>query len=217
MEVRNTNLPTKAAIGTAALLMSMALVFGGLASAQSHPTIDLPSIPGMDIESAIGIATGAGGTGVATFVFADDVEPWAALVVNAGTPDGIDRVLVTFSMEDKTVTIEAEDEVSTNVVTILVNKAFIDDYIQSAESTLSIEVSEAVNYQGVTSSADAGGAMVYVFVITHFSVQSISISPTASGGAILGAQGLTTMGWAVVGAAIAVVLVAAVAALRKRQ
>ncbi len=217
MDVKTTRLGAKAAMMTTALLVGLALIFGSLASAQTEPPIELPSVP-YDIESAIGVATNAGGTGVATFIFADGVEPWAVLVVKAGTPDGIDRVSVTFSMETKTVTIEAEDAESTNVVTILVNKAFIDDYIAGTENELSIVKSDAVNYRGMTASEDAGGAKVYVFVINHFSIQSIEISPQTSGtGTILGAEGLTAMGWAVVSVAIAVILVAAVVALRKRQ
>lgn len=200
-----------------ASLMSMALLVGALVSAQLQPPVELPSVP-FDSESAIGLATGAGGTGVATFLFAEDVEPWAALIVRAGTPDGIDRVTVTLSQEDRTVTIEAEDADHTNVVTILVNKAFIDAYIASSENDLSLEVSDAVNYQGMMASADAGGADVYVFVVMHFSVQSITLSAqTSAPGTLLGPGGLTAMGWTVVGVALAAFLVAGLVALRRRR
>lgn len=209
---------TGAAMVRVAFLIGLALVFGGLASAQSPLTIDLPSVPGKDTESAIGTANDAARIGVATFIFTDDIEPWAALVVNAGTPDGIDRVTVSLSTDTKALSIEAEDGVPTNLVTLLVNKDFIETYVESDESSLSIEVSEGVNYQGVTSSVDAGGAEVYVFVITHFSVQYIEISPTTSDiGTILGADGLTAMGWALITLAVVIVLLAATVALRKRH
>ena len=192
--------------------MGLALLFGSFSSAQPvQPPVDLPPVP-FDMESAVGVATGAGRTGVATFVFAEGIEPWSTLIVRAGTPDGIDKVTVTFSMETKTVSIQVEDGVPTNTVTVLVSKDFVATQVGSAEDGLSIEVSEAVNYLGVTASADAGGAEVYVFVVTHFSIQSIMISPSA----LVGADGLTAMGWAVIGAAVAVIVVAAGIALRKK-
>ncbi len=198
-----------------ASLVSMTLLLGAFAAAQPQPPVELPPVP-FDIETAIGLATGAGGTGVATFLFAEDVEPWAALIVRAGTPDGIDRVTVTLSQEDRSVTIEAEDAEHTNVVTILVNKAFIDTYIASSENDLSIEVSDAVNYQGLTTSADAGGVNVYVFVIVHFSVQSLKLSAeTLAPGALLGSEGLTALGWTVVGLALAAIAVASLVVLRR--
>ncbi len=208
---------TRTATIAMASLVGMALLLGALVSAQPEPPVDLPSVP-FDVETAIGLATDAGGTGVATFLFAEDVEPWAALVVHAGSPDGIDRVTVTLSQEDRTVTIEAVDADHTNVVTILVNKAFVDAYIASSENDLSLEVSDAVNYQGVVASADAGGVEVYVFVVTHFSVQSITLSAQTSAlGTLLGPGGLTAMGWTVVGAALAAILVAGLVALRRRR
>lgn len=200
-----------------ALFMGLVLLFGSLASAQHvQPPVDLPPAP-FDIETAIGVATGAGGTGVATFVFADGIEPWSALIVRAGTSDGVDRVTLTLSMETRTLTIEAEDSVPTNVATILVNKDFVRTYVETAEDSLAIQVSQAVNYQGLTVSDDAGGAEVYVFNVTHFSTQTIKISPSAlNGDVFLGADGLTIMGWAVIGAAVVVTAVAAGIALRKR-
>lgn len=63
---------------TATFLMSLVFIVGGVASAQVQPPFDFPPVP-YDIESAIGVATDAGGTGVATFVFAEGVEPWATL------------------------------------------------------------------------------------------------------------------------------------------
>lgn len=208
---------TRTALVTMVSLVTLALLLGGLVSAQTEPPVELPPVP-FDIESAIGLATDAGGTGVATFLFAEGVEPWAALIVRAGSPDGIDRVSVTLSQESRTVTIEAEDADSTNVVTILVNEAFIDTYVATAEADLSIEVSEAVNYDGIEASADAGGVEVYVFVVMHFSTQSITLSAqTSSLGTLLGPGGLTVMGWIVVGAALAAILVASFVAFRRRR
>ncbi|NIN69504.1 MAG: hypothetical protein GTO63_33435 [Anaerolineae bacterium] len=200
-----------------AFLLVYTLTFGSLVAAQPEPPVELPPVPYPDIEFAIGVATGAGGTGVATFLFTEGRDPWAALVVEAGTPDGIDRVTVTFSMETKTLTIEAEDIEPTNEVSILVSKAFVVAFIESLEDGLVIEVSEAINYQGPTISADAGGAEVYVFVVTHFSLQSIRIFPKIVNDALFGDEGLTATGWAVVGVAVAVVVVAALVAVRKRR
>lgn len=132
LEVNKLKHRTGTAMVTATFLMSLAFIFGSLASAQVQPPIDLPPVP-YTIESAIGVATNAGGTGIATFVFADGVEPWAALIVKAGTPDGIDSVTVTLSLETKTLSIQANDAEPSNVVTILVNKGFIDAHIAGAE------------------------------------------------------------------------------------
>lgn len=75
-----------------------------------------------------------------------------------------------------------------------------------------------MNHQGVTSSADAGGVQVYVFAITPFSIQSIRISPKISDDlTILGPEGPTVTGWALAGAALAVIVVAALVVLRKRR
>lgn len=200
-----------------AFLVGLALTLGSHVAAQPQPPVELPQVPYPDIESAIGVATGAGGTGVATFVFTEGEEPWATLIVDAGSPDGIDRVTVTFSLETETLTIEAEDAEPTNEVTILVNKEFIDAHLESSQNGLIVEVSDAVNYFGLTVSAEAGGTEVYAFVITHFSVQTIKLSPKILNGTLLGPDGLTTMGWASIGAAVTVVLVAAIVALRKRR
>ncbi len=209
-----TRSTTKAFL-TGALFLGLALIFGSLSSAQPGPPVDLPPVP-FDTESAVGVATGAGGTGVATFVFAEGIEPWSTLIVRAGTPDGVDRVTVTFSMETRTVSIQLEDEVQTNTVTVLVSKDFVTTQIGSPEDGLSIEVSEAVNYLGVNVSEDAGGAEVFVFEVTHFSIQSIAILPTALDGGFLGAGGLTALGWAVIGVAVVVIVIASVVALRKK-
>lgn len=194
--------------------MGLALIFGSLSSAQPGPPVDLPPVP-FDTESAVGVATGAGGTGAATFLFAEGIEPWSTLIVRAGTPDGVDRVTVTFSMETKTVSVQLEDEVPTNTVTVLVSTDFVATQIGSPEDSR-IEISEGVNSLGVNVSADAGGAEVFVFEVTHFSIQSIAISPSALDGGFLGAGGLTALGWAVIGVAVVIVVVAAGIALRKK-
>ena len=113
--------------------------------------------------------------GAATFLQVEDYEPWAALVINAGDPAGVDAVTVNF--ENNTLIIEATDSNSTNHVSILINKAFADEYLAEAESDLEIETSDAVNYRGLDeSNASAGGGAMYVFHIEHFSTQTIEMS-----------------------------------------
>lgn len=62
-------------------------------------------------------------------------------MVKAGTPDGIDSVTVTLSLETKTLSIQANDGAPSKVVTVLVNKAFIDTHIAVAEASLSLSTS----------------------------------------------------------------------------
>ncbi|MBS3790794.1 MAG: hypothetical protein KGY66_07760, partial [Candidatus Thermoplasmatota archaeon] len=101
--------------------------------------------------------------------------PWAALVINAGDPAGVDAVTVDF--EDDTLTIEATDSNDTNHVTILVNKAFADEHLADSEGDLNIETSDAVNYDGLDNSNEsAGGGAMYVFQVESFSTQTIEIS-----------------------------------------
>lgn len=205
------------ATATVALLLGLSFVAGLAAAPHPGPPFDLPPVP-FDVESAIGVATGAGGTGAATFVFAEGADHWAALVVRAGSPDGVERVTVTFETETRTLTIQLEDSRPTNVASVLINEEFVATLIETAEEEVIIEVSQAVNYEGVGASEDAGGAQVYVFAVTHFSVQTIRISSQAiPGDTFMGANGLTALGWVMVGAAVILVTMAAVVALRKRE
>lgn len=120
-------------------------------------------------------ANNAAANGAATFLRVEGYQPWAALVINAGDPDGVDAVTVDF--DDETLTIEATDSNSTNHVTILINKRFADEHLADSEGDLDIEVSDAVNYDGMNNTNDsAGGDSVYVFQIEEFSTQTIEIS-----------------------------------------
>ncbi len=128
-----------------------------------------------DAETFIGKAENAGRSGAATFLKVEDYEPWAILVINAGDPEGVDAVTVSF--EDGTLRIEAEDDNDANHVTILMNKEFADEHLADAEDDLNIETSDAVNYEGLDSSnASAGGRAMYVFQIEHFSTQWLEVS-----------------------------------------
>ncbi len=125
-------------------------------------------------------AENAAAYGVATFLKVEGYEPWAALVVNAGDPRGVDAVTVSF--EDGVLRIEATDSNTTNYVTILINKAFADQHLDDAEGNLDISVSDAVNYEGMdNSNASAGHAAVYVFHIEHFNTQWIEITTEDEG------------------------------------
>lgn len=122
-------------------------------------------------------AENAAKEGLATFLGVQGYTPWAALVINAGNPAGIDVVTVDFVEETETFTIKATDSDPTNYVTILINKAFADKYITDSEGDIEIETSDAVNYEGMDNSNDsAGGGAVYVFQIEHFSTQSIILT-----------------------------------------
>ncbi len=128
-------------------------------------------------EAFEGKAQNAASSGAVTFLRVEGYTPWAALVVNAGDPHGVDAVTVDFDDETDTLTIEAQDSDTTNHVTILVNKAFADKYIADSEGDISIETSDAVNYEGMDNSNEsAGGGAVYVFHIEHFSTQSIKMT-----------------------------------------
>ncbi|MFW6375903.1 MAG: hypothetical protein ACOCZJ_01950, partial [Thermoplasmatota archaeon] len=120
-------------------------------------------------------AENAAANGAATFLRVEGYEPWAALVVNAGNPDGVDAVTVSF--ENDTLAIDAQDSNETNHVMILVNKEFADEHLADSEGDLDIETSDAVNYDGLDeSNQSAGGGGMYVFHIEHFSTQTIEIS-----------------------------------------
>ncbi len=140
----------------------------------SSPPFDLP-VDRENAEGAIDRAEGAAAHGAATFLKVEGYEPWAALVINAGDPAGVDAVTVSF--EDETLLIEATDNNDTNHVTILINKAFADEHLADSEGDLNIETSDAVNYEGLdNSNASAGGGAMYVFHIEHFSTQTIEVS-----------------------------------------
>lgn len=122
-------------------------------------------------------AENAAAHGAATFLKVEGYEPWAALVINAGDPAGVDAVTISF--EDETLRIEAQDsnESETNHVTILLNKEFADEHLADSEGDLDIETSDAVNYEGLDNSNEsAGGGAMYVFHIDHFSTQTIEVS-----------------------------------------
>lgn len=196
-------------------LLVVALAASAGAIAQTPP-VELPPIPGKTVETAVGLAENAGGFGAATFVFAEEDGLWAALVVDAGTEEGVDRVSVTYTPETRSLLVEVEDDLATNVVTILVNAGFVEDLVAEEDGGLTIEIPQAVNYEGRKASEEAGGAEVYVFVVTHFSIHSILLSP--SGGLpFVPESGLTATGWVMVGAAAAIVLGAAGLALRRRD
>ncbi|MFO7792204.1 MAG: hypothetical protein R6W73_04370 [Candidatus Saliniplasma sp.] len=117
----------------------------------------------------------ASANGAATFLEVEGYDPWAALVINAGDPAGVDEVSVSF--DDETLRIEAQDSNSTNNVSILINKEFADEHLADAEGNLEVNTSDAVNYEGLeNSNTSAGGGAVYVFHIEHFSTQWIEIS-----------------------------------------
>ncbi len=138
------------------------------------PPVDIPEKADAFLNRAENAASGA-----ATFLKVEGYEPWAALVINAGDPEGVDEVTVSF--EDDTLIIEATDDNDTNHVTILMNKAFADEYLADAEDDLEIETSDAVNYEGLdNSNASAGGRAMYVFHIRHFSTQTIEVSSADS-------------------------------------
>ena len=141
---------------------------------EQAPPFELP-VDEENAEGAIDRAEDAAEDGAATFLKVEGYEPWAALVINAGDPAGVDEVTVDF--EDNTLIIEATDSNDTNQVNILINKAFADEYLAEAESDLEIETSDAVNYEGLDeSNASAGGGAMYVFHIDHFSTQTIEMS-----------------------------------------
>ncbi len=146
--------------------------------------IYMSSLPGNDFEPPVDggeaftkEAQNAAANGAVTFLRVEGYEPWAALVINAGDPHGVDAVTVDFDKEEDTLIIKAQDSNTTNHVSILVNKKFADKYIAESEGDLKIDTSDAVNYQGLNNSNEsAGGGAVYVFHIEHFSTQSIKIS-----------------------------------------
>ncbi|MBS3816978.1 MAG: hypothetical protein KGY76_05385 [Candidatus Thermoplasmatota archaeon] len=165
-------------IMTAGLMMMSGALMGlytEVGSAQGPPEEIDPPVDREDAEAFKDRAENASAHGAATFLKVEGYEPWAALVINAGDPRGVDAVTVDF--DDETLIIEAEDSNETNHVTILFNKEFADEHLADAESDLDINTSDAVNYQGLdNSNASAGDNAMYVFQIDHFSTQTIEIA-----------------------------------------
>ncbi len=143
-----------------------------LSQGKGDPPIDIPPVE--EGNTHRNRAENAGAHGAATFLKVEGYEPWAALVVNPGDPNGVD--LVTISFENDTLTIEATDSNETNNVTIVINKNFADEHLADSEGDLNIETSDAVNYEGQEESEDGEGPGMYVFHIEHFSTQTIEIS-----------------------------------------
>lgn len=168
------------------------------------PGSDLPPVPGS--EWAVAHASNAAHGGAATFIYAEGVTPWAVLVINAGDPHGVAAVNVSYDANTKTLTVTAQDSNSTNHVTILVNKAFVDRFISAAQGVLDVRMTNGVRDEGEAAShPGAGGSDVYVFQVDHFSTQVITMSSRL----------LTYV--AIGGAAGLVVVAAVVVALRRRR
>ncbi len=156
------------------MTLSILLILG---HSMIHSAVGVP-VDGA--EDFIDYAEDAASRGAATFLKVEGYEPWAALVVNAGDPAGIDAVTVSF--EDDVLRIEATDSNSTNHVSILINKAFADEYLADSEGDLDISTSDAVNYEGIdNSNASAGHGAVYVFHVEHFSTQWIEMTAEEEG------------------------------------
>lgn len=190
----------------ALLLASIITIVGvlplGTTTAQ-QPPIDLPS----QFQCAFGEATSLSAV---TFLCVEGYAPWAALIVEAGDPFGIDQATATFDGTTLRIEVTDSDEgVDPNVI-ILINKAFADDHLVEFGSDPAIQTSDAVNYEGLESShtqAPGGiGGPFYVFIISSFSTQFIEMSK--------GFPVLLVAGGAV---AALVVLAAVVVLLRRRR
>lgn len=202
---KNAVLAYLTALGLAVLTAASPLAgaLGGQAVG-TGPGSDLPSVP--NSEWAVTHAPGAAHSGAATFVYAEGVLPWAVLVINAGDPHGVAAVNVTYDANAKTLTVTAQDSNSTNHVTILVNKAFVDRFISASKGVLDVRETNGVRDEGeATSHAGAGGSDVYVFQVDHFSTQVITLSSKLLTYVVIG------------GAAGLVVLVAVIVAVRRRR
>ncbi|MFP3872365.1 MAG: hypothetical protein ACOC55_00940 [Candidatus Natronoplasma sp.] len=162
------------------ILSVFGLAISGVSSASEDDGEEIDQGPPFDPPVEDGEAyrnrsENAAANGSATFLQVEDYQPWAALVINAGDPAGVDAVTVSF--EDDTLIIEATDSNDTNHVTILVNRAFADEHLADSEGDLDIETSDAVNYDGLdNSNASAGGGGMYVFQVESFSTETIEIS-----------------------------------------
>ncbi len=142
-------------------------------SGRTPPSDFVPPVE--DAKGYYDSAKNAAAHGAVTFLKVEGYEPWAAAVVNAGDPRGVDMVTVSF--EDGVLRIEVTDNNHTNHVSILMNRAFADEHLADAEGDLEIETSDAVNYEGLDrSNASVGGGAVYVFHVENFSTQWIEVS-----------------------------------------
>lgn len=196
-------------------VLASALLLGTSAALPLSKGIDAPALPGRTVETFTGLAQDAGRAGFATFLFLESVEEWVALVLDSGSLGGIDRVAVDYASTSRTLTLEAEDTEAANTATVLVSGTFIDTFVGGSEEGLSIEVSDGVQYLGLSAPSEAAGLRGYFFIFTHFSIQSLTIAPAILP-PVVGLEGVTATGWAFIGGAAMVVLVAAVFALRRR-
>ncbi len=137
------------------------------------PDFDLPT--GLEC-NILGSATSIGPSAV-TFLCVDGYSPWAAMVVEAGTPMGFDSIVISF--DGNNLRIEVTDQQS-RAVTILVNKAFADQHLDSSEGNLDIRTSDAVNYEGLQDTVQGVPEGIegpfYVFIITSFSIRWVEMS-----------------------------------------
>ncbi|UCH88019.1 MAG: hypothetical protein JSV49_07035 [Thermoplasmata archaeon] len=120
----------------------------------------------------------AGARGKTTFLYVEEYKHWVVKVNKAKDRSGVDLVTVEYDADERTLSITAQDTNSTNNVNILINKEFVDDLITDDFNNLNFDLSEAVNYEGMSSSNDSNGkGAFYVFHIKHFSTQFIELSP----------------------------------------
>ncbi len=205
----------------AAMVIALHLLIGTAAAFPSYVASEPPSVEGMETESYTEQATEAGHVGYATFVYADGIDEWVALVFNATSQDGVDRVSVIFSSDSRTLMIEAEDALHDNAAIVLVNGGVVDEFVKGRDGGLRIEVSEGVQYMGPTISDTVGGLNVYLFVLSHFSIQSITMAPEVLPPVVpppvLTQEGLTTTGWALLVSGALLAVAAAIVALRRRE
>lgn len=196
-----TNLPRLSVFAAVALLLGAYAVAGGSVQAASHdglqPPIDIPGGAECAFRAANDISA-------ATFLCVEGVSPWAVLVVNPPVA-GIDSIGVTYDAESRTLTITVSEDDPTATVTILVNKAFLEEHVDGFASDRDLRMTNGVMYEGEGGHPMAAGQAMLVFQITHFSTQTITIGP-----------GSTVLVGVVI-ALVAVALVAAVGLRKKRK
>lgn len=215
MDPKRTTGPTLI-VAAAVMVIALPLLIGTAAAFPTDEKSKQPSVTGMQTEVYTERATEAGHVGFATFINAEGIDEWVALVFNAKSHDGVDRVSVALSHDSRTLTIEAEDAIHDNTATVLVNVEVVDEFVKGGDGGLVIEVSEGVQYMGPTLSDEVGGLNVYLFVLSHFSTQSITISPEVLP-PVVTQEGLTATGWAFLGAGSLFAVTAAFIALRRRD
>ena len=164
----------------AVLGIVMAMALPSVAGQWSPPEIeiDVPVDYKIHIDQGLNV-----GSGAVDFLYVEGYEPFAVMVVNAGSP--VDYVNLSYSSMRKELVIEATDAKATNTVIILVNKAFVDEFIGTQENT-NFTVSDSVNYEGLDNKfndLDGSNETIdggyYVFMITGFSTQTITIASTS--------------------------------------